>query len=258
MWCLLLSAIRGLRQQTQPILRRKASSRPTVEALEDRTVPSFLPPVTTVGGGGSLAVGDFNHDGRADIVVIDGKNELRVSLSNGDGTFTQSSVLGSAKGKLVSASASDVNGDGNLDLIALGYSGSHSYVCNYYGCHYVSNGYKNVWLGNGDGSFLARPSFTATTIWAGTWPPVVVNYTLADGDFNRDGITDSVTLNTTAGTVDVYMRNTVPALSYAAGANPVSVAVGDVNGDGWSDLIVVNSLSSGSSTLSVLFNDGTW
>jgi len=45
---------------------------------------------------------------------------------------------------------------------------------------------------------------------------------------------------------------------YAAGTAPRSIAAGDFNDDGWTDLIVVNSLSSAQPTLSVLFNDGNW
>src|SRR5262245_39391232 len=146
--------------------RRKSASVPlTVETLDDRNVPSFLAPVTSPGGGGSVTVGDFNHDGRADVVVIDAKNDLRVSLSDGDGTFTQSSILGSARGKLFSASVSDVNGDGNMDVVAIGSNGNHNYVCGYYGCFYDGSGYRNEWLGRGDGSFLARPAITKTEIY---------------------------------------------------------------------------------------------
>lgn len=47
-------------------------------------------------------------------------------------------------------------------------------------------------------------------------------------------------------------------LSYPAGRNPGSIASGDFDGDGWVDLVVVNSLSSGKPTLSVLLNDANW
>jgi hypothetical protein len=40
---------------------------------------------------------------------------------------------------------------------------------------------------------------------------------------------------------------------YAAGPSPASIAAG--GGDGWTDLVVVNNLGSGKSTLSVLLND---
>jgi hypothetical protein len=234
-----------------------------LEVLEDRTVPSFLPPLTSPGGGGSLAVGDFNHDGRADIVAIDGKNDLLVSLSRGDGTFRQLSVLTSAKGKLYSASAADVNGDGNLDVVAMGSGGAHAFVCGYYGCFYDGTAYRNVWVGKGDGTFLAHPTVTTSQIYfQPSWPPPVTNPVTTTADFNHDGTLDSATLDVPGGTVVVSLGNSSgpapPAQTYAAGPQPDSVATGDCNGDGWIDLVVVNSLSSGKPTLSVLFNNGSW
>jgi hypothetical protein len=45
---------------------------PTLELLEDRTVPSFLAPVNYYIGpsAGRLTVGDFNGDGLADLVPL--------------------------------------------------------------------------------------------------------------------------------------------------------------------------------------------
>jgi hypothetical protein len=253
-----LSALWRSRSECRVARRKPVSIRPTVEALEDRSVPSFLAPVTSSGGGGSLAAGDFNHDGRDDIVFIGAKDNLTVSLSNGDGTFRQSSVLAFAKGKLFSTGVSDVNGDGNLDVVAVGSGGFHNYVCGYYGCFYDGSGYRNVWLGKGDGTFFARPTITTTTIYfQHSWPPVT-NSDATLANFNRDALLDTAIVDASAGTVNVYLSNLGPPQSYPAGSNPESVAAGDFNGDGWIDLIVVNSLSSGKPTLSVLFNDGSW
>src|SRR6266542_1226284 len=67
-------------RKSQPIRgraghRRQATSRPTVEILETRTLPTV-----SFGGGGnfytggynttSLATGDFNHDGAADLATV--------------------------------------------------------------------------------------------------------------------------------------------------------------------------------------------
>src|SRR5262252_6033409 len=43
-------------------------------------------------------------------------------------------------------------------------------------------------------------------------------------------------------------------VSYATGANPAGIAVGDFNGDGKADMAVVNSLAAG--TVSVLLSNG--
>jgi hypothetical protein len=44
----------------------------------------------------------------------------------------------------------------------------------------------------------------------------------------------------------------------AAGPSPLSIAAGDFNGDGWADLVVVNSLPGGKTTVSVMRNDHVW
>src|SRR5260370_41803015 len=60
-----------------------------------------------------------------------------------------------------------------------------------------------------------------------------------------------------AGTVSVLLGNGDGSLQapriFAAGSYPFSVAVGDFNGDGWLDLVVVNS---GSTDVSVLLGNG--
>jgi hypothetical protein len=96
---------------------------------------------------------------------------------------------------------------------------------------------------------LFEPRLTPTfslaaqqTFAAGAGPDAV-----AVGDFNNDGRPDFVVLNSTDGTASVYL-NTTPAGSatpsfaapqtFAAGSNPQSVAVADINGDGKPDLVV--------------------
>ncbi|MCY2987786.1 MAG: FG-GAP-like repeat-containing protein [Planctomycetota bacterium] len=64
----------------------------------------------------------------------------------------------------------------------------------------------------------------------------------AVGDFNGDGKSDLAVINNWNGKIGVLLGNGVggfaPAVSYAAGGTPYSLAVGDFNGDGHSDLAV--------------------
>ena len=89
----------------------------------------------------SIASADFNNDGNADLVYVQGSsNTIAVALSNGDGTFRSpvTSYAGSGPGALA---IGDFNGDGKLDIAVTntGSSGTEQNVA--------------VLLGNGDGTF---------------------------------------------------------------------------------------------------------
>src|SRR5207302_182670 len=116
----------------------------------------------------------------------------------------------------------DVNRDGRLDL-AVAHSGS-------------TLGTVAVLLGNGDGTFQAPRNFSTGQ----------GSLSVAVGDVNGDGQPDLAVANSGSplGTVAVLLGNgdgTFQApRNFAAGTGPLSVAVGDVNGDGQPDLAVAN------------------
>jgi hypothetical protein len=236
-----------------------------VEALEDRTVPGFLAPVTSPGGGDMLTLADVNHDHFADAVVISGAKSVSVSLGNGDGTFDTPVKLGGAGGKLYWVGVRDRNGDGNPDVEALG-SSNLKYHSNPGGwSYYEGTLYSNVWLGNGDGTFGSPSTGSMHTNFFPEGGGIIYNHTSATGDFNNDGISDTAFIPYSqdgGAVVGVLLGNGdgtyQPAQIYAAGPNPGLIAVGDVNGDGRTDLVVVNSLGSNNMTFSALINDGSW
>jgi hypothetical protein len=185
----------------------------------------------------SVAVGDFNEDGRMDIVTgntLSTAHTVSVLLGKADGTFS-AAVDYMVDGNPTSVAVGDFNGDGKLDIAVV--SGS-------------SFAQVSVLLGKGDGTFK---NFMVTTAGVG-------GNNIAVGDFNGDGkldvaITDN--LESTEG-VDIMLGNGngtfKPPVTYATANDPRMVAIADFNGNGKLDLATINS---GSETISVLLGAGT-
>ena len=187
----------------------------------------------------SALVTDLDGDGVADLVVINqGSNTYSVLGGNGDGTFKSSLdyVVGNGP---VAAVAGEFDANGHIDLAVINPNSQS----------------VTVPLGNGDGTFKAARSYLA-----GIEPRAV-----ASTDLNGDKLPDLVVTNfcgsdstcSKSGSVAVFLANADGSYklsnTYAVGAGPVSVALADVNGDKFPDIVALNR---GDKTVSILLAKG--
>src|SRR5262245_53831995 len=179
-----------------------------------------------------VAVGDFNGDGKQDLVLLSASafdaglpDRVVVLLGNGDGTF-QKGVEYSAGMASREIAVGDFNGDGKQDLA----------VAN------VSSSDVSVLLGNGDGTFRPAVSVPAEggTVNVNSGPSFVVV-----GDFDGDGKQDLAVLFPQSDQVGVLLGNGdgtfKPLMDYPADKNPRWIGVADFNGDGKLDLVTANA-----------------
>jgi hypothetical protein len=168
-------------------------------------------------GEDGAALGDFNGDGKLDLVLAAGDpfyhiKAVYVALGNGDGTF-QSPVFYQTPNNAYHVLAVDLNRDGKLDLVTDG-------IC--------------VLFGNGDGTFNPGPCVDAA------------QGPMALGDFNTDGKVDVAivggnpqALNVYFGHGDgtfssplIYVLPTSPIYSAPGGSAEIALSSGDFRNDG--------------------------
>lgn len=196
-----------------------------------------------------MIAADFDHDGKVDLVQCSSTQHLIFRAGKGDGTFQPPVTAFADALALQGGVASDVNHDGNLDLVTVASQNPPpppapaAYVL-------------SIFLGNGDGTFRAPQTYTTTQ---GPGQAVV-------GNFFNDGQPD-IAVGESYGLIELF-RNAGDGTFVSAGSisvgtgnfSPVQVAAGSLNGTGVSDLaaLVLNSNDFAMpSELSVLWNNGS-
>ena len=176
-----------------------------------------------------MDLGDFNGDGKADIVAFepDGSGKYRImrGLSNGSGISSWGQVLGGLSYPR-KAAVDDVTGDGKADIVSVESEG---------------NGKYRYMLGKSSGSGIS------------SWSSILSGMAYAEfldlGDFSGDGKADVLSVENQGGGTFRFMLGTsngagIGSWSQVMGgmAGPYFFHAGDLNADGKADIVSAETM----------------
>jgi hypothetical protein len=173
----------------------------------------------------TIATGDFNGDGIKDFAVgncCSGAVGITIFLSRGDGSLKPGVNYG-AGGDMEFVAIADFDGDGNLDVAATLWD----------------TGSVQIFHGNGDGTFTVGASYSTGGEGSCTGG-------LATSDFNHDQHVDIAVVNEgcdeEGNNVAVLLNDGtggfLSAVNYAVSNLTWQIAAGDINADGYADLLL--------------------
>jgi hypothetical protein len=201
-----------------------------------------------------VRVADVNEDGRDDVIAL-GNGKVAIFLQDATGNLVLSGTYPATADAFSDLAVADVNHDGHLDIVFSGVG---------------------VLTGRGDGTFNAAISYPASgsSLAVGDLngdglndiatdsgailyqtdahliAPLTQQYlgqSIRIADIDNDGRQDAVVQHWGYGHIGVYFQRAdgtlAPEDSYASvygSYDPGTLAVGDINGDGWNDVVVVD------------------
>jgi methionine-rich copper-binding protein CopC len=185
------------------------------------------------------AVADMNGDGAPDVVTVTSQWDeatsqslarAEVVLNNGSGALgiSDTTYIGSDNEYPNGLAVSDVDGDGDVDVVMTTYSG-----------------YVKILLNNGAGDLSVSATYFAGNSY---------NMYIGIGDLNGDGDNDIAVVLSDLDRVKTYANNGSGVFSVADSIStglsyPAGIALSDVDGDGDMD-ILTNNYNSGTVALS--------
>lgn len=168
----------------------------------------------------TIAVGDVNHDGKNEVVVGNKGANIEVFTQDGMDGLVSSAVYTTVNSDKIRLA--DLNKDGLLDIVGVGWATNSI----------------DIFLQNADGT-LSAATYTVTN---GGYED------LAIGDVNNDGLPDIIVMSGQTWLPNIGVLIQKPGgtfnspVYYSVGYHVLTsgIAVGDVNGDGLDDVVVLN------------------
>jgi VCBS repeat protein len=180
-------------------------------------------PVSVAGGPGNVLIGDMNNDRKLDLVVACTRTRsITVLEGKGNGQFgaaLSNTTVADAPGEIA---LGDVNGDGKLD-VAVSSHDSYGVV---------------LLTGDGKGGLTKAPA-SPIVMKLGEHPHT---HGLTVADVNRDNKLDLITCNSSDNDISLAFGDgrgnfTRASQSFPVGPSPYPFGTGDVNNDGWLDIV---------------------
>jgi hypothetical protein len=227
----------------------------------------------------SIKIADLNNDGLLDVVGSGSGNSVSVFLQNTNGTLSLPITYSIANLTYLEVDVGDVNNDGLTDIIVVGMESNLPNIGVLLQrldgsfdppVYYDSGGNQisqwGVAIGDVNGDNLQdivvtyrlnRPNSKIGVLLqnsAGTMNPVISypSYDIPEpvviADVNGDGKKDIIVAHGGWSALGVYLQGTdgtlmpeeLYSIPYASHYNPQGLAVGDINGDGFNDVVIAD------------------